>query len=209
MKRRQWIGASILAGFAAWTRAYGAVLALPLAYAWWTSPERRNPLQSLAWKWLLQGASALAPAAAYALWRFSALGKGWAELQSYYFGRGFLSFGNSILTWIGGFWYATTNPPAGAYMIVEVFVVLAALLSSLALLRIDRPVALFSLAVVIVAVLSGSAQSMERYMLAAPAVFVQLSRLGRNPAFDRFWTVTSLLIMGLSATLFSFNFWVG
>jgi hypothetical protein len=208
-KRRQWIWASLLAALAAWTRAYGAVLALPLAYAWWASPERKILLKDISWKWILQGVFALLPVGAFALWRYSALGQGWAELQSYYFGRGFLSIGNSVLTWIGGFWYATTNAPAGVYLGIEVIVLLATLAASLALLRRDPIVALYSLAVVILSIFSGSAQSMERYMLAAPAVFIVLSRLGRNPAFDRFWTIASLLVMGMSAMLFSFNFWVG
>jgi hypothetical protein len=208
-KRGRWLWASLLAVLAAWTRAYGALLVLPLAYAWWTAPGRKTVFQGNPWKWILQGVSVLAPAAAYTLWRFSALGRGWAELQSYYFGRGFLSIQNSILTWIAGFWYAATNPPAGVYFGIELVVLLIALAAGLALLRKDPLVALYSLAVVAISVFSGSAQSMERYMLAAPAVFIVLSRLGRNPAFDRFWTLVSLLIMGMSAMLFSFNFWVG
>lgn len=209
MKRGQWIGASLLAVLAAWTRAYGGVLALPLAYAWWISPARKTGFHGISWKWILQGVFVLPPVGAYALWRFSALGQGWAELQSFYFVRGFLSIQNSILTWIAGFWFATTNRPAGVYFGIEIFVVLVTLAASIALWRKDPLIALFSLAVVILSVLSGSAQSMERYMLAAPAVFIALSRLGCSRAFDRGWTIASLLIMGMSAMLFSFNFWVG
>jgi hypothetical protein len=209
MKRGQWLWASLLAVLAAWTRAFGAVLVLPLAYAWWTAPGRRSVFRGKPWNWILQGVCVLAPLAAYAIWRFSPLGRGWADLQSYYFGRGFLSIQNSILVWIAGFWYATTSPPAGVYFSIEFSVLLIALAAGLALLRQDPPVALFSLAVVGISVFSGSAQSMERYMLAAPAVFIVLSRLGRRPVFDRLWTMASLLIMGMSAMLFSFNFWVG
>jgi len=56
---------------------------------------------------------------------------------------------------------------------------------------------------------TGSApQSIIRYVLAVPAVFIFLARLGRNTVFDRAWTVFSLLMMGMLLTLFTFNMWV-
>ncbi|MBM2849228.1 MAG: hypothetical protein HW418_2170, partial [Anaerolineales bacterium] len=77
------------------------------------------------------------------------------------------------------------------------------------LLRRNPGLALFSLAVVILSAFSGVAQSMSRYMLIAPAIYIFLSRLGRNSAFDKSWTMASLLLMGMSAMLFSFDMWVG
>ena len=55
---------------------------------------------------------------------------------------------------------------------------------------------------------SGPAQGIQRYILGAPAVFVMLAHWGKNPIFDRAWTLFSILIMGLLAMLFAFNFWV-
>jgi len=49
---------------------------------------------------------------------------------------------------------------------------------------------------------------LHRYILAAPAVFIALSHWGRNPVFDRAWTILSLLLMGALAMLFAFNMWV-
>jgi hypothetical protein len=49
---------------------------------------------------------------------------------------------------------------------------------------------------------------MVRYALAVPAIFRFLARLGEQPVFDRGWTVLSLLLMGLLATIYSFGFWV-
>jgi hypothetical protein len=49
---------------------------------------------------------------------------------------------------------------------------------------------------------------MHRYILGAPAVFVMLAQWGRNPVFDKVWTIVSLLLMGLLASLFAFNMWV-
>jgi hypothetical protein len=50
---------------------------------------------------------------------------------------------------------------------------------------------------------------MHRYILAARPVFLFLSRLGRNEAFDRAWSLFSILLMGLLATMFTFDLWVG
>ena len=50
---------------------------------------------------------------------------------------------------------------------------------------------------------------MHRYVLAAPPVFLYLSRLGKNPAFDRAWTIASVLLMGVLAMLFTFDMWAG
>jgi hypothetical protein len=36
-----------------------------------------------------------------------------------------------------------------------------------------------------------------------------LSRLGDKPAFDRIWTMGSILVMGLMATMFIFDMWAG
>jgi hypothetical protein len=39
-------------------------------------------------------------------------------------------------------------------------------------------------------------------------VFIALSRWGKNPVFDRAWTIASILLMGMLATLFTFDLWV-
>ena len=57
-------------------------------------------------------------------------------------------------------------------------------------------------------VFSGSPQSLIRYMLVLRPTFLCLGKLGNNRIFDRAWTIASLLLMGLLALLFSFDFWV-
>jgi hypothetical protein len=208
-KRGKWSEASGLAALAAWTRAYGAILALPLAIAWFRSVPWRQFDRRLLQKTVLQAAGIFLPIAAYLLWRLSPLGRGWAELQVFYFGRGLLTVNSSLQSWISGYRYAVTNGPGTVYFAIEILTVAIAFLGSLRLIRRDPPVAWYSLAVVILSVFSGSAQSMERYMLAAPAAFISLAFLGRNKAFDRTWTVASLLLMGMLVSLFTLKFWVG
>jgi hypothetical protein len=211
-KRGHWVWASLLGLLAAWTRAHGAALFLPLLVFWLMQIKWREPLKpQLTWQWFARGALALLPLAGYLLWRNSALGRGWAELQEFYFGRGLMTIGKSIEGWRSAFEYARYEGGGAGrmYFLIEVGSILLALVASLWLLRRDPAVALFSLAVVFLSVFSGSAGSMARYMLIAPALYIFLAQLGRNRTFDRAWTVFSILLLGMEASLFAVDMWVG
>ncbi len=208
-KRKKWFWAGILAGIAAWTRAHGGLLFIPLGIAWLQTLDWKNLRASFCWKWVAQGLWSLVPLANYLAWRTSHLGEGWAALQSFYFGRGLLTLDSSISSWTDGYKYATSVDSGMIYFGIEVACVILALLASLALLRKDPQVAAFSLAIVVFSAISGSAQSEARYMLVAPALFIVLAMLGRNKVFDRAWTILSILLMGMSVMLFSFDMWVG
>ena len=69
-------------------------------------------------------------------------------------------------------------------------------------------VALFGLGVIVLSAGSSSAQGMDRYVLAVPAIFLMLASFGRRDLFDRAWVMTSTLLMGLLAMLFTVGFWV-
>ncbi len=212
LKRKQWLWASVLAFFAAWTRAHGAALMLPLAVAWIQGFDlKKNILKQIDRERVLQGLAVFLPLAAYFIWRTSLLGGGWAELQEFYFGRGLLSIEQSLNSWTQVFFYSRYQSEGEGliYFGIEVVTVVLAALAGIWLLRRDPQVALFSLAIVGLSVFSGSAQSMARYMLVAPANYLFLAYLGRSWAFDRAWTLASLLIMGMSVMLFSFDMWVG
>ena len=211
-RRGHWVAASLLGLLAAWTRAHGAAVALPLLAFWLMQIQWREPLKpQITWKWLSRGALALLPLAGYLLWRYSALGMGWAELQEFYFGRGLMSIGSSIEAWQYAFEYArsTGGGQAQVYLAIEVGSILLALIASLWLVRHDPPTALFSLAIVLLSVFSGSAGSMARYMLIVPALYIFLAKLGKNKTFDRAWTVFSTLLLGMEASLFAADMWVG
>jgi hypothetical protein len=210
-KRGHWLWASILGLFAAWTRAHGAALALPLLVMWLMQVKWREPLkEQLTWKWFAQGALALSPLIGYLIWRYSALGMGWAELQAFYFGRGLMSIDRSLNDFHNAFKYASeTGGAALIYYSLEIGSILTALIASIWLIRRDPPVALFSLALVLLSIFSGSAQSMARYMVIVPALYIFLAHLGKNKTFDRAWTLLSILLLGMQAMLFAFDMWVG
>jgi len=211
IKRKQWLWASLLGLFAAWTRAHGAVLVLPLLIAWITNINWNSNIRpQISWKWVAQGLCAFLPLIAYIIWRISPLGAGWAELQVFLFGRGLLSIGRSIGSWSSGIEYALGNGKDGLiYMLLEIGSIVLALSSSIWLLRKDFITGSFSTMVVLLSVFSGSAQSMARYMLIAPALYIGLARAGRNQVIDKVWTIASLLLMGMSVMLFCYDMWVG
>lgn len=86
--------------------------------------------------------------------------------------------------------------------------VLLALVGIIAFPRKYPTLAVFIFCAWVIPVFSGSPQSLVRYMLVLPATFLFLGKLGNNRIFDRAWTIASLLLMGLLALLFSFDFWV-
>lgn len=209
-KRKQWVWASLLGMLAAWTRAHGAALALPLLWTWAFTPENRDWKTAVRFaKWWAQGLLALLPLGAYLAWRISPLGQGWAELQPFYFGRGFLSIQKTLGDINFAYQYAHTTSQAAVYFSIEAATTLLALIAGIWLYRRDRPTALFGLAVVLLSVFSGSAQSLARYMLISPPLYIFLAYQGRNKAFDRIWTMACVLLLGMSAMLFAFDMWVG
>ncbi|MCL4871290.1 MAG: hypothetical protein KJ063_20200 [Anaerolineae bacterium] len=206
-KRKQWVWASLLGLLAALTRAHGAALLLPLLYYWVQRREENAAAQN--WRWWVQGAAAFLPLVGYALWRISPLGQGWAELQPFYFGRGFLSLGRTLGDMRNVYEYAQSNSQAAVYFSLEAAAILLALVASFWLLRRDFPVAIFGLTVILLSLFSGSAQSMARYMLISPPLYIFLAHLGRHKVFDRTWSLASILLLGMLAMLFAFDMWVG
>ena len=122
---------------------------------------------------------------------------------------------NLVLLVCGGtlayLWYKhTNNEQRTFYYMVEFAATILALAASAYTLRTQPGIALFSLMVILISFFSGAAQGMPRYILGAPAVFIMLGHLGKkDEAFDRAWTIGSVLMLGLFDLLFAFNFWVG
>ena len=84
------------------------------------------------------------------------------------------------------------------------------ILSCLLAARRYPELALFGLVALVVPLTSGwtSSQSMFRYALAVPTLWVLLGRWSRHVVFERAWTLFSILLLGMHAFLFSYDFWV-
>lgn len=282
LRRKQWILAALLAGFATVTRAVGGALIIPMALAWlqealpsirsrFSRPEADDSTAPFRWTTAGNGVLALSPLIAFGIWN-ALLGTQFRAVEAAFFSRGMFVIQRSIDGWQDAFgdlfgarhvkvehlvwqglivfailliakvivwrWYGeripkqvsigvglvlaafgtalaivwfrnTSNEQRTFYYMMEFAATILALAACAYTLRTMPGVALFSLMVVLISFFSGAPQGMQRYILGAPAVFVMLGSLGQDEVFDRAWTLGSVMLMGLFATLFAANFWIG
>jgi hypothetical protein len=131
-------------------------------------------------------------------------------VEADYFGRQFFDLGTLITGWVRAFLslFGTQHQTA-AYNMIEFGATLLGILACIFTIRRYPEVASFSLAVIFISMMSEYPQGMHRYVMTAPAVFLFLSRLGKNYAFDRTWSIFSTLLMGAMALLFAADMWAG
>ena len=210
--------AAVLAVMATFTRAVGITLAIPLLISWLEEGEWHK--LDMEWKQIYYNGIPLKPAAralivlapiiGFQLWRMSYFGLAFSKVEEEFFGRGLLQFGFTYFSWSDAFRdLFGNNPQAAAYFALEWGGVLLGFIACLREFKYNRDLAWFGFLVVLLSFTSGPSQGMYRYILGAPPVFLFLSRLGKNPAFDRAWTIISVLLMGVSAMLYSFDMWAG
>jgi hypothetical protein len=218
LKRQQWLAAALLVVAATMTRAVGVALVIPMLVAWLRTGEwagidlgwRQIYHGGIPFRPLARGLSAFLPVIAFLIWKFSYLGAAFSHIQTHVYGRGMLQLGKAFYLWSDEFrsMVLGTNPQHTAYYLTEFLGLAIAVVACIVTLKTHPEIGWFSLAVVLISWASGPAQGVHRYILGAPAVFFALARWGRNPVFDRAWTILSILLMGLLATLFAFNMWV-
>jgi hypothetical protein len=224
--------AALLAGAATLTRAVGVALVIPMAITWINTHEwykldlewKQLYFKRPPWRPIWHALLAFTPLVVFVIWKFSYYGAMFDYVETAYFGRSAeLNLGNGFNSWasqfsymIAGFFhlqlpggYPDDFVPlsVGASGLIEFFCMGIAIITILRCLKTDPQVAWFSLAAFLIPWISGP-PSIERYMLAAPALYITLARWGKNPVFDRAWTLVSILLMGLSAMLFAFDFFV-
>jgi hypothetical protein len=208
-RRERWIWAGLLAALATWTRSTGALLMLPLGWMWLAggglSRLRARPIFGE----LLRLAAVGAPAAAYLAWR-ALFGARFEFVETHFFGRGLFWLELTRNSWSDAVSLVRSGQPqARAYYLVEVWGLAAALVASVWLLRRDPALALYGLAILGLALTSGAAQGMHRYVLSLPALFLVPARLGRQPVFDRLWMLGNTLALAVFALAFAYHFWAG
>jgi Mannosyltransferase (PIG-V) len=205
--------AGVAAVLATLTRPVGVLLAIPIAMTLLAALLRgdpndragaRSPRNLVGWT-----AAALLPVAAYLAWSASPLGQAFATVQSEYFGQQPLAFEQAWTNWRDALAsWDELLPETRLYYVLELASVGLAVIASLWALRRWPAIAVFSLAVVLIPLTTGAPQSMARYVLAAPAIFLLLAALGERAVFDRAWTLVSVLLLAMLTALYSFDFWV-
>ena len=204
--------AAIAAVGATLTRPVGVLLAVPIAMTFIGMLRRgedeegdaRNPRDMAGWV-----VAVLLPVAAYVVWSSSPLGQAFSTVQREYFGQQPLAIEAAWTNWLAALndWDALL-PETRLYYVLELAAVGLALVASVWALRRWPAIGVFSLAVVLIPLTTGAPQSMVRYVLAAPAIFLLLAALGERTVFDRAWTLVSVLLLAMLTALFSFDFWV-
>lgn len=210
--------AAVLAVLATFTRAAGVVLVVPLLMSWVQDGEwldldlewRQLYFRGLPWRAIGHTLIVFAPVIAFVIWRFSYFGMAFSRVEEEFFGRGLLALTATYHSWKEAFYSLFgDNLQTAAYYVIEFGALILGFTACIAGLRKYPDLALFGLLVIILSFTSGPAQGMHRYVLAAPPIYLFLSELGRKPAFDRVWTIASILLMGVVGTMFIFDMWAG
>ncbi len=211
LHRKQWLWAALLSVCATLTRAVGVALVIPLVLSYFrTSQWREIRLDRPGLKQLGLALWMLSPLIAYVIWRLSPLGRLFTLVDEGYFGRQFLDLGTSFNGWMSAIRSLVgANPQTAAYYMVEIGATLLAILACFFTWRRYPGVTIFSAAVILLSLTSGYPQGMHRYVMTAPSLFLFLGKLGKQPAFDKGWTILSTLLMGALALLFAADMWAG
>lgn len=215
--RKNWLMAALLASCTVLTRAVGVAIFIPLFVNWLRTGDWMD--LDLEWRQLFhQGVSrqslgrallVFAPLITFLIWKFSYYGIAFDSVERQYFGSTFMSLGRAFFVWVEAWRSIFLGiPPRTANYILIFFVFVVGLIGSFRTAREYPEVAWFSLAVILISVGSGPPSGIHRYILTTPAIFIFLAKLGNNRAFDRAWTIMSLLWMGALAALFALDMWV-
>jgi len=214
--KRFW-AAALLAALATLTKALGLALLFPLFLGWaatvdWKSLRGQASGAAKSWFTVLNVTALLSlvlPVLAYLAWNYF-LGEKAFLIEHEHFGRG-------LFNWAGlsrGLDMMMTSfrdgsiPDRTVYYAIEAVGAVVAVIACLFTARCYPGLTLFSILVLVLSITSSSPQSIIRYVLTVPALFVFLSRFGRNTVFDRSWTLFSVLMLGMLASLYTFDMWV-
>jgi len=217
LRRKQWVYAALLAAGATLTRAVGVSLIVPTMIAWFRSGDwsdldlewRQIFLQGIAWRPLARLVLALAPLITFLIWKFSYYGMAFDFVERTFFGSTFMNINRAIQDWSQAFHSLSMDiPQRGANYLLIIVLFIIALVACFKCMKDYPEAAWLSLAIIFISWGSGPASGMHRYILTTPAIFIALADWGKNPVFDRVWTVTSILWMGFLSAMFAMNLWV-
>jgi hypothetical protein len=216
MKQKRWLWATLLATLTIFTRPNGLAILVPLFWClgraawrqWHDAEPSLNP--GLRVRSLLNLAWGLVPVTAFLVWKVSPPGGAFSTVQAMFFGSTPFNLSYSLRAWIESFLLIFgPNLQTRIYYGIEFGAILLGLVSIGLTIRKHPEMALFGLAIMGIAMTSGAPLALHRYVLAVPTVFLVLSRWGRQPVFERAWTVFSLFLMALLAAVFTFNMFAG
>ncbi len=214
IKHKRLLLAGLCAALAVWTRAVGLALLIPLGLAWLSCIQWRKLRQDWRaalrpYRRLILGLIAvLLPIGAYLIWQHF-LGTNFNIVEENWFGRKLFDFKGTQTGWSTALdAIAHGNLQMRIYYLLEAAAVGLALIACLFTLRRYPGIALFGLLALAVSFFLGAPQSLIRYVLVIPSIYLFLARLGKNASLDRTWTLISILLLGMLTFLYTFDMWV-
>ncbi|HET6597730.1 MAG TPA: mannosyltransferase family protein [Anaerolineales bacterium] len=217
LRRKNWLMAATLAGCTVLTRPVGIAIFIPMIVNWLRTGDWLD--FDLEWRQVLhQGISlqplrrallVFAPLVTFLIWKFSYYGIAFDFVEREFFGSSFMNLDRAFFAWKEA-WRSMFMgiPPRIANYVLIFFLFALGLIACFKTIKDYPEAAWFSLAVILISVGSGPPSGIHRYILTIPVIFIYLARLGRNPVFDRAWTLFSILWMGALAALFALDMWV-
>jgi hypothetical protein len=213
LQYKKFLFAALCAVFAAWTRALGVLLVIPITWTlieeidWQALKRRPFPMRNL-----IKIFFAFPPLAAYMVWN-QFLGFAFHTVEREFFRRSAFNLLPSLLHWGAALQSLFgVNSQTKVYYLIEFGAIVLGFLACFTVwkhYKAYRKITIFGLLVLLISLTSGQAQGMHRYILAMPPVFLFLARVGKNLLFDKLWTLGSILLLGMLVTLFAFDMWVG
>lgn len=216
-KEKKYIPAGILAFVAAFTKAAGNILLLPLFIYWYKdnelaldpmNPHTFGKLTKLEPKQYLNLLFVGAPALAYLIFKFT-MSDTFHIVESAYFARNLLALGDSLSGWMTAISRMSWNPESLLYYSIEIAVMLIAIISLIWMFKKDRALFWYGVCIFIFSFSSGVAQGMHRYALALPSLFLLPAAIGKNKVLNIGWIALNVPFFILLLAKFSFNHWAG
>lgn len=210
LRRQQWVYAALLAACATLTRAVGVALVIPMLIEWIRLGEWSRMISpKFSWRPALNAFLALTPLITFLVWKNSYYGQAFDYVEETIYKSVFMDVRGAITDWTQAIQSLSMDIlQRGANYWIIFFLFVLALIACVKCVKKYPAVAALSFAILLISWGSGPASGMHRYALTAPAVFIALADWGKNPIFDRAWTLASVLWMGLLAALFAVDMWV-
>ena len=201
--REKWLIAAALAAYATLTRPTGIFLFFPVLTIcldhWWRG-RKINPLAAAAF---------FAPLLTFYLFNsyLRAVGIDTIAAQQN-FGR-YLLHPYAILALIQQMGWMGLHPNGAVQIGFDLGFTLFATIMCLIAWNKHSGLALYGLAVTWTSLATGQLVSQNRYVLMVLPIFLVLARWGKHWAFDRVWTIISLLLLALYLIQFTQGLWTG
>lgn len=202
--------ASILAAFAVWTRVLGVFLVIPILAYYMKDLKKFSEVKKKFTSNL--GANVVIvvlPVLSFLIWKYF-FGTDYELMQNRFHLRVPFTFSVSLKSVYDSTLaiFNAANPHTRVYQMLQIPVTVLSLVASVVLWKKDRGLSIYSLVMVLFPLTSGVLISMNRYVLACPALLLLPAKWSENAVFEKVWLLINILGLALYGALFASGYWV-